>query len=382
MKLEVKHPSSWKNVPKQREFAEIKTSEVLYSRFFFLLLMKILPGFYLKSKKNFSTNKKIKLLVDSRDIGMCKGCRKYYLRHCYLKHAKRCSINVPNDSRERKLRKDSGGKYRSRISTCPTLQSAAGVKKYFCIFCKQTFTKLNRHLEHKHKDEDEVKEMLKYPKRSRERQQILYKLRTRGTFTFNKNSEYNCGKIIVSRRPHPALQRTCRDFLPCPSCGNYFAKKTLYRHSKRCSKKEGLQKDLRRTALALITRVHPKCNKIMANQIIPRLVVDNVSEAIKNDELLILFGNHLTRKHHTPNIRKGYIRQNLRIVGKLFLAMKNLNESIQGFSQIYNPEYCNSVLKALLNVAGYNLEKKTFKLPEIARKLGKIVKTYEIIGQY
>lgn len=56
-------------------------------------------------------------------------------------------------------------KYRGRVSTCPTLQSAAGVKKYFCIFCKQTFTKLNRHLEHKHNDQEEVQEMLKYPKR-------------------------------------------------------------------------------------------------------------------------------------------------------------------------------------------------------------------------
>lgn len=204
---------------------------------------------------------------------------------------------------------------------------------------------------------------------SREREQILYRLRTKGTFAFNKNSELNGGKIIVSRRPHPTLQRTSTDFLPCPSCGNYFAKKTLYRHSKRCSKKEGLQKDLRRTALALVNRAHPRCNKIMANQIIPRLVDDNVSEAIKNDELLILFGNHLTSKHHTP-----YIRQNLRIAGKLFLAMKNLDVSIKEFSTAYNAEYCEVVIKSVMEVAGYNAETSSFKLPEIAKKLGRIIK--------
>ncbi|GJQ78787.1 hypothetical protein Trydic_g2818 [Trypoxylus dichotomus] len=363
------------NLKKKRRSSEnAKTKRICKNNDFY-------RSFYLRSRKKSSTNKPMKLLIDSRDILLCKRCRKYYLRQCYLKHIKRCSVKIPRESTKRKLAsyksygKGPEDKHRVRVSTCPTLQSAAGVKKYFCIFCKQTFTKLNRHLEHKHKDEEEVREMLKYPKRSTERKQILYELRTRGTFTFNKNSEYNGGKIIVSRRPHPMLQRTSRDFLPCPSCGNYFAKKTLYRHSKRCSKKEGLQKDLRRRALALIARVHPKCNKIMANLIIPRLVDDNVSEAIKNDELLILFGNHLTRKHHTSNIGKGYIRQNLRIVGKFFLAMKNLNQSIEEFSSIYNPKYCDAVSKALIHVAGYNLETKTFKLPEIARKLGKIVKT-------
>lgn len=372
----------------------------------------------MKVDKN-PTQKYPKRILDVRDLISCENCKKYFLRACFLKHRRRCilhtsfkAIDTPKLLRTDRKHEETQSKssiptflvipvviffrfLKGKHRSLKTLQSPGGAKKYFCIFCKQTFTKLTRHLEHVHKDEEEVKEMLKHPKRksifvnltcflleqflltdqgSSEREKILYRLRTKGTFIFNVNAEYNGGKIIVSRRPNATLQRTSRDFLPCPHCKNYFAKKTLYRHTRRCSNKEGRQKGLRRTALALISSSHPRCNKIMAAQIIPRLVDDKVSEIIKKDELLILLGNHLTRKHPGSKCKGYYIRQNLRTASKFFLAFKTHNQAVNDFASIYNPIHCESVLDALKTVAGFDGEKKQFKLPEIARKLDRIIK--------
>lgn len=43
-------------------------------------------------------------------------------------------------------------------------KSRLGVKKYFCIFCKNLFTKLPLHFENKHRHEEEVHKFLILPK--------------------------------------------------------------------------------------------------------------------------------------------------------------------------------------------------------------------------
>ncbi|CAM4574309.1 unnamed protein product [Leuciscus chuanchicus] len=58
-------------------------------------------------------------------------------------------------------------------------------KRQHCFFCDSAFTKIARHLEHKHSNEVEVAKALSHPKGSKERQMQLEYLRNKGNFAYN-----------------------------------------------------------------------------------------------------------------------------------------------------------------------------------------------------
>jgi len=64
--------------------------------------------------------------------------------------------------------------------------SGAG-KKNFCLYCKTFQSKIHRHLERRHKDEEDVQKFLDLPKKNIERRRIIDTIRRDGNFLFNTN---------------------------------------------------------------------------------------------------------------------------------------------------------------------------------------------------
>lgn len=58
-------------------------------------------------------------------------------------------------------------------------------KKNFCIFCHTLQSKIARHLENKHHNEDQVKDFLNLPKGCAERLRKIANIRKEGNFIFN-----------------------------------------------------------------------------------------------------------------------------------------------------------------------------------------------------
>lgn len=96
-------------------------------------------------------------------------------------------------------------------------------RKQFCIFCNSEISNLRRHFFTKHREEDEIKELLQLPKGSRERSAALCKLRNKGYVLRNKGGE------VIMRKGVKC------EYVPCLSCGAMFGANTLYRHHQVCS---------------------------------------------------------------------------------------------------------------------------------------------------
>lgn len=89
-------------------------------------------------------------------------------------------------------------------------------KKNFCLFCNTLQSKISRHLENKHQDENRVKDFLNLPKRSTERLNKIANIRKEGNFIFNTTKEYNHGRMITVRRPTQKEKQNGMNFVNCP----------------------------------------------------------------------------------------------------------------------------------------------------------------------
>ena len=116
-------------------------------------------------------------------------------------------------------------------------------KQDFCYYCKKIDTNLKRHLETKHKDEQDVREFVSYPKISKERKSLIAKIRGKGNFLFNTREEQLIILHGVSRK-------------------QFFTKSNIRHHFARCNKDlklKGRQHAVQ--SKMLLNRVHPDASK-------------------------------------------------------------------------------------------------------------------------
>ena len=64
-------------------------------------------------------------------------------------------------------------------------EQVGGSQRHFCTFCKVFQTKLPRHLERKHGNEEDVQKALSYPKKSKERRDVWTMLQRKGDYETN-----------------------------------------------------------------------------------------------------------------------------------------------------------------------------------------------------
>ena len=127
-------------------------------------------------------------------------------------------------------------------------------KNCCCLNCTKKFSKIVRHLEQVHYNDEEVKLALSYPKSDKRRKEQFTKIRKMANFNHNMVVlETNKGELKVDRRLTETIDPT--QYLPC-----YHAKSAILffsRHATTCMSKNGEQKKVslkqnvtRRTSLA------------------------------------------------------------------------------------------------------------------------------------
>ncbi|XP_029157970.1 uncharacterized protein LOC114930372 isoform X2 [Nylanderia fulva] len=120
-------------------------------------------------------------------------------------------------------------------------------------------------------------------------------------------------------------------------------------------------------------RLHSSASELLRKTVFPILREDEVIRAIRYDELLILYGNKLCMKYKSQH-HHDMIRAQLRLLGRLFLAMKDINENIESFESIYNPKVYDDCICAINKVAKYNSETKMYETPAVAANLSTLLK--------
>lgn len=111
----------------------------------------------------------------------------------------------------------------------------------------------------------------------------------------------------------------------------------------------------------------------MKNEILPYLRDDAIGRAIKNDRLILMFGNKLTQKYGEKYLNY-YVRSNLRALGKLLLCSQKVDESIEGLADLFKPLHFDTLLAGVQLAAEFDEKTNMFKSPTLAANLGTLVK--------
>ncbi|KAL6258235.1 hypothetical protein P5V15_010165 [Pogonomyrmex californicus] len=247
-------------------------------------------------------------------------------------------------------------------------------KKNCCFYCKKLQSKIARHLETVHYNEEEVKKFAILPKGNFERKKIIETIRRNDNFQFNTKRAINNAELIVCRRPNKKLCKSASNFLPCVKCKGFFSKSSLRHHFRRCtgrnSKHSKLIMVLGRT---IVTRTHEVANKILKTVVFPVLRDDEITRAIIYDQLIILYGNKLCLKYRLQH-QHDMIRSRLRLLGRYLVTLRTKSENISDFASLYDPKFYDVAIAAVNSIAGFDENKNIYKIPSVAFNVGTYMK--------
>ncbi|XP_077256678.1 uncharacterized protein LOC143894360 [Temnothorax americanus] len=247
-----------------------------------------------------------------------------------------------------------------------------GAGKKIFYYCKKLQSKIGRHLETVHKNEEEVKKFAILPKGNKERQKIIGLFRRKGAYLYNTDPTYNKGKLIVCRRPTESKKRTARDFICCGGCKGSFTKNNIRHHFKECTQK-AIGRSVKILGRKVEGRIHQCANSILRNVVFPVLKEDDIIRLIRYDELLIIYGNKLCVKYKHQH-QQDMIRARLRLLGRFLQALKTINKKVTDFFSIYHPSIYDDCITAVNQVAGLNISTKVYAVPSVASRLGTLIK--------
>ncbi|EFN87497.1 hypothetical protein EAI_11311, partial [Harpegnathos saltator] len=192
-------------------------------------------------------------------------------------------------------------------------------KKNFCFFCHKAQTKIVRHLENIHKDEEEVKRFKYLPKGNAERKIFISSLRKKGNFLHNVDSRFNNGNLITCRRPQKRIKRDAKDYTACAKCKGFYAKNSIRHHFRNCDLKQGQSlKSTLALGRKIIGRIHQNACQQLRDNILPVMREDNIVRLIRYDSLIINYGNKMCKKY-TLQHQHDMIRAHLRLLGRYLI---------------------------------------------------------------
>ncbi|KAL2085049.1 hypothetical protein ACEWY4_020567 [Coilia grayii] len=254
-------------------------------------------------------------------------------------------------------------------------------KRQHCLFCRESFTKISKHLERKHHNEVEVARAVSHPKNSKERRLQLEYLRKKGNYIHNMDVlQTGKGSLIACKRPNEEAKS--KEFVHCSYCLGLFTKKVLWRHVKVCGFKPtdvkprpGKNRVLSLSALTSApVGVTSDLWKIMSH-----MNQDKVSLAVKSDELIMELGQHTYNRLGSDRAQHEHIRQKMREMGRLVLSAREVT-SLRSISDMIKPTNFMETVSAVKHVAGYNKESDSFKIATLPLKIGQsLAKISELV---
>lgn len=244
-------------------------------------------------------------------------------------------------------------------------------KKQFCPFCNNSVAKLPRHMESRHIVEPEVEEISKLPLKSAERKRLLEKLLRRGNYKHNVEVlRSNEGVIVPARRS--AVEKSSEYFVPCEYCFAFCLQRDLWKHVKVCKHKpsdDGIRRRHRSRGAMLLPSADSASSGLKEG-VFARM--NNGPEAIliRNDALLVSYGNNLFFQHGHASHRHQYISQKLRQLARFMLAVRKMDNSILRLADCINPSKFAVVIQAVQVVSGFDEQTHLYKIPSMPLKLG------------
>ena len=247
-------------------------------------------------------------------------------------------------------------------------------KKHYCFFRAEPQTKISRHHELKHKNEEQVKALARLD--TKERIRHLDKLRFLGDFHHNLKVLKVGGVLVVWRRPGPNDIVKVDDYIPCEYCLAFLTKKELWRHGQRCQFRDSGKSNSVKRSMALL---YPNQCPSGASKELQVLILDNMNSGelastVKKDELILSYGSF---QLSTNGLRKASsISQRMRILARLLIVLKRLINADEDLKYFCKPEYFDAFINASKQLGEFSLATSEgenvacFSKPSLPLKIG------------
>ncbi|KAI4464826.1 hypothetical protein MML48_3g00002230 [Holotrichia oblita] len=250
-----------------------------------------------------------------------------------------------------------------------------------CKYCDEDTISKNfmRHLKRWHSQEQQVIDILSFPKKSKQRKEALAMFRNQTNFNL-----YLKGQICPNRRkPSKNANNNVESndvYYPCVYCKGVFSKNYLRRHVKNCSVqncKKSTQNCLTMSQTFTACEMDPtnvisKLN--VKEKVFDMMRGDEISFEAKRDLLIVQFGDSYLKKHRKE--RSSYTCSNrMRELSRLLILYRKLTNKKQvDFKDLLHPKNFDDIITTVRELSGYDHTKKSFKSPSLAMHLGTTLK--------
>ncbi|GLV33339.1 hypothetical protein CBL_08609 [Carabus blaptoides fortunei] len=110
-------------------------------------------------------------------------------------------------------------------------------------------------------------------------------------------------------------------------------------------------------ALLPVSRCH--ASELLPKKILPDLRNDNISEIIRNDRLILLFGSDLALKLCHEQHLSSHVRERMRELARLVEYIKDLDHTFHQLEDLYHPRNTDLFFKALTNLTQLDVSSGT-----------------------
>lgn len=240
-------------------------------------------------------------------------------------------------------------------------------KKTLCKYCENEIVSKHfaRHLERKHTEERDVKELLSYQSGSIVRKRLLSIIRNDG----NLDNAIR-GKIIPKKRKIGEVVDE-GNYSICVHCKGYYKRLSLSRHMKKCfAKKDDNPLQAKPLVQSLIfSSCHSKYGEILNNlnvkkEIFSKMQADEVTLVATRDSLIIYYGEDLLKK---SKIKRSlyHISNKLRECSKFLMQIRKVT-SCDNLLSVLKPVHFDTVIDVIKTISRYDPISRSFGAASLA----------------
>lgn len=242
------------------------------------------------------------------------------------------------------------------------------------MFCDKDIGHFARHMYTWHENEFEIQRILSFKTNSSARKRALSELKKKGNFIRNKIKDV---KLRPVKRIQASTDNNKDDFLPCAHCLGFYKRKSLYRHTKRCSlRSESNERQASQSdgQSVLIFNSRHRHQAFLKDVLFPRMRADGISLIVKSDPLICSYGySYLKGRRSKGNF--DFVKQNMRRLAKLLKYARNQDQNIKELIDVLKPSlFEETIVPAVSKIARYNSETETYESPTLALNFGTLIK--------
>lgn len=101
------------------------------------------------------------------------------------------------------------------------------------------------------------------------------------------------------------------------------------------------------------------------------MIQDTISEAVRNDYLILAFGSRLILKHSHEKHLNTFVSQKMRELARLLVCLRSMYPGfITHLSDAFLPNIFQRMVNAVNSLTEFNPENGLYKIPSLAKKTG------------